>query len=791
MYKIIWDVGTNGIILTDKITTNRTTPPRPVFFEELDLLGLNKYWAYPASENPLLWAVDRRYFYKGEMIAEIKGGNVFEEPQMLLTDDGKQLKLNPIDIDAVVEKNKDAIFVLENEAMDFIEHTFKIYRREQNKVDMFVASFSSGKDSQVILDLVSRIIPPDDYIVVYSDTDMELPSSIATYHKTKEIYQSLYPGLEFHLAKNEHGTLEYWKKFGAPSRMHRWCCSVTKTAPFGRLLKNIHSTGKQPVVLVFEGVRAEESTQRGQYNRIGKGVKHATNINARPILYWNLAEVYLYIFYRNLPINQGYRDGLSRVGCGVCPFSSSWSEFILKKTHPDLMDKYLQVIDEQIKGMGVKDRTTYIKEGKWKTRSGGRGLDIGNSRLDIIKQKPDFDVILTNPNENIFEWIKAIGEVIFKEENGKIFGEIKIKNEIFKFSLEQSNKTNNIKLKFIVMDSYRDPIFINKLKKIVYKTTYCIHCESCEVECPSGALSVVPAVKIDMNKCSHCGNCFNFTEKGCLMAKSISVFEGGIKMTRTSGIDKYSGFGLREKWLRGYLNNIDNWFESDNLLGSKQVPAVINWLRDAEFLNRENKEPNRIGLKLRNKVAEDFNFVWEIAWVNMYYNSVIVKWYVDEINWGDSYPKKDLLAILQNSFQNMKERTLSNALGALVNTFDESPLGSVLKIGLIEKKGKTIKLVKKKGTDTIHSISVAYALYRFAKDKSRYSFTVSDLYKKGQEGGPYKLFGISREKFANILRTLQENKNKIIWVDLVAGLDNISLREDVDYIEVLNLLMEN
>jgi phosphoadenosine phosphosulfate reductase len=59
------------------------------------------------------------------------------------------LDLEPIDIETVVEKNKNEIFILENEAMDFIEHTFKTYCSKQSKVDMFVASFSGGKDSQV------------------------------------------------------------------------------------------------------------------------------------------------------------------------------------------------------------------------------------------------------------------------------------------------------------------------------------------------------------------------------------------------------------------------------------------------------------------------------------------------------------------------------------------------------------------------------------------------------------------------------------------------------------------
>ena len=75
MFKITWDKKNNGVLLTMRSTEETlNVPPRPVFFEELDLLGLNKFWKYPKSKEPLLWACNRRYFYKGELVLEAKGG---------------------------------------------------------------------------------------------------------------------------------------------------------------------------------------------------------------------------------------------------------------------------------------------------------------------------------------------------------------------------------------------------------------------------------------------------------------------------------------------------------------------------------------------------------------------------------------------------------------------------------------------------------------------------------------------------------------------------------------------
>lgn len=55
MFKITWDKENNGVLLTMRSTEDTlNVPPRPVFFEELDLLGLNKFWKYPKSKEPPL-----------------------------------------------------------------------------------------------------------------------------------------------------------------------------------------------------------------------------------------------------------------------------------------------------------------------------------------------------------------------------------------------------------------------------------------------------------------------------------------------------------------------------------------------------------------------------------------------------------------------------------------------------------------------------------------------------------------------------------------------------------------
>ena len=129
MFKVVWDKEKNGVLLTMKSTEEvLNVSPRPVFFEELDLLELDKFWDYPKSNEPLLWACDRRYFYKGELVLEARGGNIYDDPQLIFTDIGKKLKLEPINVGLLCKNNETAMFLLEHEALEFINTIYRRYR---------------------------------------------------------------------------------------------------------------------------------------------------------------------------------------------------------------------------------------------------------------------------------------------------------------------------------------------------------------------------------------------------------------------------------------------------------------------------------------------------------------------------------------------------------------------------------------------------------------------------------------------------------------------------------------
>jgi phosphoadenosine phosphosulfate reductase len=319
MYDILWDRDTGGILLTESKSEAIRGEIRPVFFEELDLLGFDRHWSYSKVDGPLLWATPgRRYFYRGELVAEARGGGFFEPPEIEFYE--KRLRLQPVDVKTMLAKNYLLLEGLVQQAIEFIWDTYKKYRP---KVDAAAAAFSGGKDSLALLDLMQRALSPDEFVVVFSDTTMEIKATYDAFEAARHKYKHL----SFYKARAAKDAVTTWQEFGPPSRIHRWCCTVHKSAPTLLFLQEL--VGKSSIkALVFDGVRWEESFLRQKYSLVSEGSKHNTQINTSPLLNWNSGEIFLYLLTRNIFFNQAYRYGLVRVGCAVCPLASKWTNSI-------------------------------------------------------------------------------------------------------------------------------------------------------------------------------------------------------------------------------------------------------------------------------------------------------------------------------------------------------------------------------------------------------------------------------------------------------------------------------
>ena len=794
MFKVKWDNENNGVILSENLEEKDSIiAPRPVYVDELKMLGFEKSFILPEENVPVSWAIGKRYYYRGVVIAVAEGANIYYDPKIKFISTEIK-KLLPIDIEKLILMNRSAIHIIKNESMDFIKEQYEVYK---NKVSDFVVAFSGGKDSQVILDLVSRVVPQDLYKVVYTDTGMELPCTLDIMEYTEIYYKKKYPNFKIVHAKSEKDSVSLWESYGPPSRFNRWCCSVLKTALFGREMKKILNTYSQPRLVVFEGVRADESSRRESYNRVGNGVKHINIINCRPILKWNTTEVFLYLYSNNIEINEAYKMGLTRVGCSICPFASDWSEFIIRKRYPDIAQKYINVIEKMAVTIGIKSKSKvdeYISKGNWKKNAGGRGLVYDKSRIDMVSKEPNFECIVQHPKINWEKWFSTLGEYfLFQVDKENYNGELKFKGEIIKFSITIYEDS----IKFKAFGTTNKFSLISCLTKAFTKTAYCELCGVCEVNCPTGALTVRDSVEINNKRCIHCNNCFGINAKGCIIATRRQMYEGGKAMggnsTKTSGVDKYSTFGLREEWLNSFFDLMDNWFNGYGNLGSKQIPAMLNWLREAELVDVKDKKVTALARLLKSIYTTNSLLVWQIIWINLSFNSVIVNWYVNSVKNDYIYKRIELLDSLKDIYPNLKDTTLKNPIDALINTFNNSPLGttdrndlSKINIGLLYKKGKAVQNIEKVGTNNISSIAVAYLLYKSAEINNLYELTVSDIYDRGYMG-VYNVFNMSMDAFLNSLRGL--TNIEVLSADLLGGLDNIHLVSEYSSMYILEKLL--
>ena len=832
MFKITWDKKTGGVQLHSRIVDgNLGISPRPVFWEELDLLKINELgWKYPHSEEPLLWAINKQYWYRGELMFEAKGANIYDPATIIFQPGKEKISLKPVNVKAMLERNKEYMFLLESEAIEFIRETFiqyaganrsvervaanqldydaiakklekqkkqkmaivkedcdsfdimplaiaeqqgkKVY--QTTKIDRFLASFSGGKDSQVVLDLCTRAIPSTEFQVIYSDTGYELPPSLKLYEEVQRHYKKLFPDLKFSIAKNHESVLNYWDKIGTPSDKHRWCCAIMKTAPLYRKLK-IEGTNKQAKSLAYEGVRSEESIMRSNYERIGRGVKHDTVINARPIINWNTIEVFLYLFSHNLPINEAYRLGKPRVGCLICPFSSPWDDMIVNQKYKSELSPFLNRLVDWSKKRHIPNLEEYIKEHKWKLRASGNNTGT-KTRVNFTSLFPNFIAHIVNGKKDIEDWLPVLCDYTLNKSKLHATGEIRYNKSIYRFEINYKDTSNYT---FSLFD-IKDAVFVSLLKRVIFKSAYCINCETCEVECPTGALSVYPNVQIDKTKCIHCHKCLQFHDNGCIVANSLIMNTETKK--RGGGISRIGTFGIHEEWLQEFLVDSDAFWEI-NSLGNKQEQSFKAWLIDAEIIDTK-KKITPFGIFCSEHYEDDHDLVWELIWTNFSYNSALTSWFINAIKPGQSFSKQMLDEIALNEFDGTKN-TITYAIGGFMQVFNYSPIGDILQQG-ISIDGKNYS--RSQHTE-MSEIALAYSIYKYAENRGVRSLRISDFYQDSCTIGPFREFGINKSIFEKLLRQLNSATNRVLIAELNMGLDSITLREDIDSLKILHQLV--
>lgn len=773
MYTYEWDSSTGGFILTP-MQLAFSKEPRPVYYKELDILGFDKYWSYDKNDSfPYMWAEANNYYYRGRLVAKTKGGSVCKAPEIEIIEapeqDGYPLRF--VDIPAMVEKNRFLMEQLEQETVKTIYNTYSKYKK---RVDVFYVAFSGGKDSVVTLDLVQRALPHNEFKVLFGDTGMEFPDT----YKTVEVIRDYCSDnkIDFVVAKSDFSPDYTWSKFGPPATVNRWCCSVHKTSPQITVLREI--LGKPDFTgMAFIGVRGSESSSRNEYDFISLGEKHKGQYSCNPILEWNSAELYLHIFSKNLYLNEAYKKGNRRAGCLVCPRAAERNEYMARTCYPSEFNHLLDLITEsyKINFTTTKKLEDFISKGGWKARKNGRDISIPVGYEE--KNKKDIGIIYVNSLKTEWkEWIKTVG--ILKSAHSPYTIEFRGKEYSFEVKEEETSLEVNYSLEL----TKEAPLFIKLLKNVFRKAACCIGCRECEADCPYGMLSVKGGIVKVSDGCHHCSQCHK-ADKGCLVYKSLEKPKGGNKMGKTQSLNCFSHHAPKMDWLEQYFA-FKNDFNEKHRLGTNMFSFFKRFLRDSNLLDRDGFTHFA---EIINNIGLDNDLSWALMLTNLAYNPQI-GWYVKNVKFNETLSKEYICSMLVDD--GADEKWVSDVWGAFGRFVD---LGfSRVGMGEAVKENNKVVAIYRTPWEKFDDRVVLYSLYKFAEAcGNRRQFSLSELMNDSIERAgvsPNQIFGLDKDTLERILNGLTFNYPDFIEARFTLGLDSITLKSDLNSLELLNQL---
>lgn len=783
MYSYTYDKETGGILLNSSPQAF-SKEPRPVFSKELDIYGFDSYWNYEQNDDvPYMWAEANNYYYRGKLVAQVKGGSFFTKPEIIIIDEPEpnNLPLKTVDLDLMVLKNK---ALMESLTATTIKDVFNTFSKYENKVDIFHVSFSGGKDSVVTLDIVQRALPHNKFVVIFGDTGMELPETHQIVKNAMDYCKK--DRIEFYVAKSHLTPSESWRMFGPPTSTIRWCCSVHKTTPQLLLLKDI--LGKDNFTeMAFVGVRADESVRRSSYDYISYGTKHRGQFSCNPILYWNSAEVYLYMFANRdrLRLNEVYIRGNTRAGCLVCPMSTNRNDYLNYRCNPDQTKALTDMIFDL--NCSEKDNTpekiSYVENNGWKARKNGRDLKIALTDYDESVVGKELYITFKNHDNSWKQWLKTLGQVLLMDNQNEV--RIIIKDEI------RVLKVIELENQYITIIASNDPtitnvLFLKNLRKILRKSHYCVACKVCQANCKFGNLSFDNNGKISISdNCIRCGQCLDI-DTGCLVYKSLWLSKGLGNMDKKRTLDCYAAHGPKIEWFQEFVKLGDD-FNKNNSLGSAQKPMFNRFLKDAGIIDEKCNRTN-LGEKLVNSELQDLS-IWALMLVNLSYTPQ-VGWFVKSFDFDSVISRNEIVALLSN-IPEIKDSALK-AIPPTLKRISALPLG---KLGF----GTNDKATKELGGFSFYRTAwqdvdakvILYSLYKFAEAcGDYYQFTLARLMDTTVESdgvGPVQIFGLDKDAMTGILKGLATNYPDYISVAFTLDLDNINLRQEKTSADVLDL----
>ncbi|MCK9599839.1 MAG: phosphoadenosine phosphosulfate reductase family protein [Sphaerochaeta sp.] len=534
------------------ITKQHYEDMRPVFPEERLLLEYLLGYKPLTLAKSSIWSVNNKYLVDGEIVK--LSSDIFTSLDvhhiiqfLALYDEVNRKESYPL-FSALIDKfcviNDKWLKSITSEALSWIHSV--LLDPKYTGINVMV-SFSGGKDSTVVSDLVTRAFGTPKVLHMFGDTTLEFPLTYEYIQKFRDTHP--YTPLRA-IRNNDQKFHEVCKDIGPPARMMRWCCSMFKTGPITRKINQICSDtssvslGNASRILTFYGIRKNESVSRSKYERIdgsNEVVKIQKQVVGSPIFFWKDIDIWLYILANQILFNDAYRLGYDRVGCWCCPNNSQRAQFLSRIYMPKESENWRNILLDFANKVGKPDPEVYVDEGWWKARQGGEGL-IAASDVEI-----KYSNCTTEDNARVFQLTREINDEFFSLcipfglikqgraslEEKLVFDTKSTMPIISIIPFSQTEFLYSVKIRIMNVKNAED--LFRQVSYQIRKFNACRKCLKCESICKFGAISVSieNGYQIDSKKCKHCKLCVNqkYLSDGCLMGKYLRV-RGGYNETK-------------------------------------------------------------------------------------------------------------------------------------------------------------------------------------------------------------------------------------------------------------------
>ncbi len=218
--------------------------------------------------------------------------------------------------------------------------------------DLIIINTSGGKDSQAMMDMVTKQAQADGILdrvhAVHCDLGrMEWPGTTDLVREQAQAY-----GIPLHIVTRELGDLlEHVEKRGMwPSSTARYCTSDHKRDQASKVIRSLAKNIKvdRPVrVLNCMGIRSQESNARSKKNpfQVDKRLSSKSRLVdvCFPIFEWTEDQVWTTIKASGVRHHRAYDLGMPRLSCAFCIFAPKAALMIAGKDNPELLDEYCRI----------------------------------------------------------------------------------------------------------------------------------------------------------------------------------------------------------------------------------------------------------------------------------------------------------------------------------------------------------------------------------------------------------------------------------------------------------------